>query len=388
MAWRLVLLLALLLTLQLATLFQPYWLRLANSTFSLRRCQDCQERQSFACFLQQCAVSDLCEALQGVESASGLMLSAGLGSTLCGLVLLRRLFALALRRDYGSAVVMYILAAAGFFCQFVGVLGYFSLSDGSFGASGTDNYPKLLAGPPLSIAVLIGQLMFLILFVLIFSRRDQSLDTTLYLSPAASLWRFRIKIWTIGVISGIAFSSVLMLAAALSASWISEDTWRGGLNGCSNCEEEHSTWDCLSEFSCSAGARDCVLWRRLRDGGIVVTPTQYKELEALSAVCLLLWLESQFLLLRGRDFGLPGLNFFLPLSAFITHWVATMAWFSQTRASVEVDCSLCAGAGASLAVTACAVLLATALLSIRVNMARGAATSQIPSAELKEEQRG
>jgi len=388
MAWRLVLLLALLLILQLAALFQPYWLRLANSTFSLRRCQDCQERQSFPCFLQQCAVSDLCEAFQGVEDASGLMLSAGLGSILCGLVLFRRLFTWALGRDYGSAVAMYILAAACFFLQFVGVLGYFSLSDGSFGASGTGNDPRLLAGPALSIAVLIGELMFLVLFILVFSRRDQSLDVNLYLVPATYLWRLRIKIWTIGVIGGIAVCSVLMLAATLSASWVMENPWRGGLSGCSDCGDEHSTWDCLAEFSCSAGARDCVLWRRLRDGGIIVISTQYKELESLSAVSLLLWLETQLLLLLGRDFGLPGLNFFLPLFTFVTHWVATMAWFSQSRVSVEIGCSLCASTGASMAITACPLLLATALLSIRVNVARGAATTQSPTAELKDEPRG
>jgi hypothetical protein len=271
MAWRLVLLLALLLALQLATLFQPYWLRLSNTTFSLRRCQDCQEFQSFSCFLQQCAASDQCEVLQRVENASGLMLSAGIGSVLCGLILLRRLFAWALGRDFGSAVAMYILAAAGFFLQFVGVLGYFSLVKGSFEASGEDDTPKWLAGPPLSIAILIGELLFLILFTLIFSRRNQATDTTLYLSPGTFLWLFSIKTWAIGLLAGLILSSSLMLAATLSTRWIAEDPWYGGLSGCSDCGEEHSTWDCLAEFSCSAGARDCVLWRRLRDAGTIVS---------------------------------------------------------------------------------------------------------------------
>ena len=98
-------------------------------------------------------------------------------------------------------------------------------------------------------------------------------------------------------------------------------------------------------------------------------------------------MESLVLLLRGRDFGLPGLNFFLPLSAFATHWVATMAWFSQARASVEYDCSLCASSGAFLAITTCPILFATALLYMRVYTARGPATTQSPSSELKEEPR-
>ena len=270
MAWWLVLLLPLFSLLHLLTLLQPYWLRIDHSTYSLRRCYDCTELQSFQCLLQTCSDLDLCEALQGVASASGLMLVAGLCSFVCELVLSRRLVAWLMGRDFGGVIAIFILSGLSFFLQFVAVLGYFRLSEGSFEDS---DAVKFLAGPGLSLCILAGQLLFLVLIICIFSRRDYSVNSCLYLSPSTYLWRFTVKTWSTVLLAGLIVSAVLMAGSGLSSNWVSTETWQGDLNSCSACSDVTYTWDCLADFACSAGVEDCTLWRRLRDGGTIVTCT-------------------------------------------------------------------------------------------------------------------
>lgn len=80
-----------------------------------------------------------------------------------------------------------------------------------------------------------------------------------------------------------------------------------------------------------------------------------------------LWVEALVHVMARRDFGLPFLNYLVPIGAFLFQFLAVLVWYNITNASFSNQCSqssseifqkpaICPTTGPSLAAASLAVL--------------------------------
>jgi hypothetical protein len=125
------------------------------------------------------------------------------------------------------------------------------------------------------------------------------------------------------------------------------------------------------------------LYGRLREAGRRVRTRQFLAIEICVLVLMALWTEVVWMLVRGREFGIPRLNLCLPPVIFALHLLATVHWFGVTKAYLSSDsCSqatddssdtpiICGKLGPILALINCVVLGVTALLFAYIYEKRG-----------------
>jgi hypothetical protein len=404
----------------------PYWVYQGRSytgtmDMSLYKCNNCPQFAgdwTWQCFARYfCELSssmDACIFFDEGFKANVTFIVLELLALVAALLLLEKLLAFQLRRDYGSPVSLYAFAILMAVFHFLATVLWFGITGANIS---TECLKELVVkdgqvlmcasiGPALALLGVGMTVVTVVTFLVTFSQRTHDC----------------IKI---GVETGVVcrVSTQTLMSIVLGLQWLCTglicysiyiDTWvrretedndiEGGLLECKNCDIlfKDLGWDCFAGFMCDIDSSlgYCVLYENLKDAGRIVRDTQYISLAVTSLMFTLLWGQGVVFIIQGREYGFATLNYvrssqFYAVGAVLFQSLAVILWFVISGVSYTADCSqplhdmkevpqLCSTSGPSLAIAASVLLVVTATLYVAAFWNRG--TSSTKEVSLKYEE--
>mmetsp|Transcript_24270 Transcript_24270/g.43189 ORF Transcript_24270/g.43189 Transcript_24270/m.43189 type:complete len:450 (+) Transcript_24270:32-1381(+) len=397
-------LLSLSIAFMVSSLAVPYWVYQGSDFWSMKmnmslyKCNNCPlfagdwSWQCFArWFCEFNSAMDACIFFDEGHKANLTYIMLEILALVAGILLLEKLLAFILHRDYGSPTSLYAFGILMTVFHFLATILWFGLTEASFNTDCVDSENVqdgivvmcASIGPALAIAGVVSSTVTVITFVAIFHRRTRDL---LKLGvESGSLFRLSTKTWMTVVLVSLIICSILTCSSIYAGNWVKRDsdeiTFHGGLLECADCDQEYLGlgWDCFSGFMCDIDSSlgYCIMYEDLKDAGRL-----YIALAVTSLVFILLWGQGVVFIIQGREYGFASLNYIYATLAVLFQALAVIVWFKTSKASFVADCGnplmeitevpqLCSTNGPGIAIASTCVLGVTAVLYIVAFFKRG-----------------
>lgn len=332
-------LLSLSIVFMVASLAVPYWVYQGLNFFtmemsmSLYKCNNCPQFAgdwSWQCFARWfCEINsamDACIFFDEGRKANVTYIILEILALVAGILLLEKLLAFILNRDYGNPTSLYAFGTLMAVLHFLATLLWFGLTEASFSSDCVesenvqDGQVVMCAsiGPALALAGVFFSSGTVVTFIAVFYKRTHDL---LKLGVESGVvCNVSTKTWMI-VVLGLQFIGASLICFSIYIdNWIKRDSdeisFRGGLLQCNDCDliYEDLGWDCFAGFMCDIDSTlgYCTMYEDLKDAGRTVSTRQYIALAVTSLVFILLWGQGVIFIIQGREYGFASLNYVSP----------------------------------------------------------------------------
>mmetsp|Transcript_15830 Transcript_15830/g.28971 ORF Transcript_15830/g.28971 Transcript_15830/m.28971 type:complete len:442 (-) Transcript_15830:720-2045(-) len=364
---------------------------------SLYKCVNCPEYAgdwSWECFSNWlCDISASlgeCKLFDEGFKGSVVYITLEVLAIVSALILVEKVLAYILNRDYGYSASLYALAALMFLLHLLATLLWFGLSEATFHAEcGRPNKitekPVLCAttGPAVAVAGVVVSGLSAVTFVVIFYRRE--IDKVKIVAETSRLCNMGTKLWMKVVLCLLLVNLTMIAVSVASPFWVKRTSnnspFTGSLLKCDGCDHEYQYigWDCFAGFICDIDSDygECVMYKNLKLAGRV-----YLALSTTSGMLMLLWLQSATFVVLGREYGFASLNYVYAVGSTFFQALAVILWFSLSDAGFSKDChsavedwkktpEICSTLGPSLAIATTVSTGITAIIYIAAYCKRG-----------------
>lgn len=379
---------------------------------SLYKCINCPEYAgdwSWQCFSSWlCEISSSlgeCKLFDEGYKGSVVYITLEVLAIVSALILMEKVLGFTLNRDYGFSASLYALAVLMFLLHFLATVLWFGISEASFTSdcglpSKITERPTLCAstGPTIAVVSVITNWITALTFSLVFYRRDS--DKVKIVADQGRLCYLGTRLW-MKIVMGLIIANLALLATAISrSSWVKRGStnspFTGSLLTCDGCDSQFNYvvssrqgWDCFAGFICDINSEfgECALYEDLKLAGRVVRRMQYIALSTTAGMLMLLWLQSVFFVVLGREYGFASLNYVRAIQIYavgsaLFQVLAVIIWFSISGAGFNKDCNaaiddwtttpeVCSTVGPILAISCSISIGITAILYVAAYYRRG-----------------
>ncbi|CAG9331643.1 unnamed protein product [Blepharisma stoltei] len=319
--------------------------------FSCSNCQNQYKSWDWKCFSDFACISPQnlrnCLDFTAATKASRVYICLEFFALISGLLLIDKLV-IAYYNKHHVSISVYLLSSLMSISHLISYLSWLYLINQEVISSRsvvTESGPRVYSKEGSSKSMLACVLSFIAIIILhLVMKSYEGKDLIIFddtISLDTLIKRFTMRRWMFRC--GLLFTSAFSLISFIlyNGRWVLRFTrnsyWQGGLLACQDCNEDIKNlhWNCLQSLNCASDFTkgSCELYSdlALASKGFII-------FEAIAFIFFIFFLQAYIKILAGKHYGFPIMNYLYAIGVSFFNFLATIAWFYLSRASLTLDC--------------------------------------------------